>query len=162
MPEGTLLECTSRIRLDIVWKYKKVKGKMLPSVKRGNAQRGPTFSKDIPTPSTQPRAIPAPSDHVTHFHARSRALRAHSLEYNCTRTNDPRLDKKRFSFAQKTRLPPVYPTNIRSIFAHFFFSRFDFRATFAVESIVRCAVLNLPMDKKWQNNKKRTLRRPAN
>ena len=105
---------------------------MLASVKRGNAWRGPTFSKDIPTPSTQPRAIPAPSDHVTHFHTRSRALRAHSLEYSCTRTNDPHLDKKRFSFAQKTRLPPVYPTNIRSIFAHFFF--FAFRLSSHVSS----------------------------
>ena len=61
---------------------------------------------------TQPRTISTPSDHVTPLHARSHVPRAHSLRFNCPRTNDPNLHKKRFSFAQKIWLPPVYPTNI--------------------------------------------------
>ena len=62
-------------------------------------RRGPAFSEDIPTLSTQPRANPTPSDHVTPLQARSQAPRTHSLGSNCTRTNDPYLHKKRFSFA---------------------------------------------------------------
>ena len=42
-------------------------------------RRGPTFSEDMSTLSTQPRANPTPSDHVTPLHARSQAPCAHSL-----------------------------------------------------------------------------------
>ena len=109
-------------------------------------RRGPAFSEDIPTLSTQPRANSMPSDHVTPLHARSQAPRDHSLGSDCTRTNDPYLHKKRFSFSQKTRSPLC--TLLTSVqFSRTFYSqmqtasRFDFRATFAMGSIVRSTFL---------------------
>ena len=99
-------------------------------------RRGPAFSEDIPTLSTQPRANSMPSDHVTPLHARSQAPRDHSLGSDCTRTNDPYLLKKRFSFSQKTRSPLcTFYSQMQTA------SRFDFRATFAVGSIVRSTFL---------------------
>ena len=107
-------------------------------------RRGPAFSEDIPTLSTQPRANPTPSDHVTPLHARSQAPRAHPLGSNCTRTSDPYLHKKRFSFAQKTG-SPLYTLLTSVQFSHTFYSqtasRFDFRATCAMGSIVRSTFL---------------------
>ena len=107
-------------------------------------RRRPAFSEDIPTLSTQPRANPTPSDHVTPLHARSQAPRAHSLGSNCTRTNDPYLHKKRFSFVKKTR-SPLYTLLTSVQFSRTFYSqtasRFDFRATCAMGSIVRSAFL---------------------
>ena len=107
-------------------------------------RRGPAFSEDIPTLSTRPRANPTPSDHVTPLHARSQAPRAHSLRSNCTLTNDPYLHKKRFSFAQKTGSPLYtyyHPFNFRALSYSQTASRFDFRATCAMGSIVRSTFL---------------------